>query len=43
VQNAVNIGAKSFAMFLASQRSWTRKPLDDLSVAKFRLAVEVKF
>ncbi|CAG0920054.1 unnamed protein product [Notodromas monacha] len=40
VENAVKIGAKSFAMFLASQRQWARKPLDDLVAEKFRQALK---
>ncbi|XP_067671182.1 probable endonuclease 4 isoform X1 [Haliotis asinina] len=36
VYNAVDIGARSFAMFLKSQRQWKAKPLDDNVVAKFK-------
>ncbi|XP_046584697.1 probable endonuclease 4 isoform X2 [Haliotis rubra] len=36
VYNAVDIGARSFAMFLKSQRQWKAKPLDENVVAKFK-------
>ncbi|KAL5019024.1 hypothetical protein ScPMuIL_004746 [Solemya velum] len=36
VLSAVDIGAKSFAMFLKSQRQWNSKPLSDTDAEKFR-------
>nr|XP_054762729.1 apurinic-apyrimidinic endonuclease-like [Lytechinus pictus] len=38
VNDAVSIGAKSFALFLRSQRQWQAKPLEDDNAAKFREA-----
>ncbi|EDO33510.1 predicted protein, partial [Nematostella vectensis] len=35
VHNAVQIGAKAFAMFLRSQRQWNSKPLDDKTAELF--------
>nr|XP_006821819.1 PREDICTED: DNA-(apurinic or apyrimidinic site) lyase-like [Saccoglossus kowalevskii] len=36
VINAVDIGAKAFALFLRSQRQWVTKPLKEGSVEKFK-------
>lgn len=41
VLSAVDIGAKSFAMFLKSQRQWNSKPLSDTDAEKFRGLCEV--
>ncbi|KAK3610704.1 hypothetical protein CHS0354_028094 [Potamilus streckersoni] len=38
IYNAANMGAKSFALFLKSSRSWQSKPLDDDDALKFREA-----
>ncbi|XP_071491687.1 probable endonuclease 4 [Diadema antillarum] len=38
VQEAVSIGAKSFALFLCSQRQWQTKPLQVDAAAQFREA-----
>ncbi|CAG0880717.1 unnamed protein product [Darwinula stevensoni] len=35
ITNAVSIGARSFALFLSSQRTWNRKPLEEETVEKF--------
>ena len=36
VKNALEIGAKSFALFLRNQRSWNAKPLDEKVAENFR-------
>ncbi|XP_030841040.1 DNA-(apurinic or apyrimidinic site) lyase [Strongylocentrotus purpuratus] len=38
VGDAVSIGAKSFALFLRSQRQWQAKPLEDDNAARFQEA-----
>lgn len=35
VEEAIQIGAKSFALFTGSQRSWTRKPITNEAAADF--------
>ncbi|KAF6040281.1 apn-1 [Bugula neritina] len=40
VTNAVNIGCKSFALFLKSQRQWNAKPLDPVVIEKFKTLVK---
>lgn len=39
VQNALDIGAKAFALFTKNQRQWAAKPLDDETVEKFKSAL----
>lgn len=39
VQNALDIGAKAFALFTKNQRQWAAKPLDDETVEKFKNAL----
>ena len=34
--NAMEIGAKAFALFTKNQRQWVAKPLDDETIAKFK-------
>ena len=41
VREAHGIGARSFALFLASQRTWNRKPLSDEDADRFREAMQV--
>ncbi len=36
VDNALEIGAKAFALFVKNQRQWTAKPLDEKTIAKFK-------
>lgn len=36
VQNALDIGAKAFALFTKNQRQWSAKPLEDMAVEKFK-------
>ncbi|XP_069053132.1 probable endonuclease 4 [Lepisosteus oculatus] len=38
VEECVSLGGRSFAMFLGSQRSWQRPPLDEKAAARFREA-----
>ncbi|KAL3877379.1 hypothetical protein ACJMK2_035097 [Sinanodonta woodiana] len=38
IYNAANMGAKSFALFLRSSRTWKSKPLDDVDAQKFKEA-----
>ncbi|XP_048870982.1 probable endonuclease 4 isoform X9 [Brienomyrus brachyistius] len=38
VQDSLTIGGRSFGLFLGSQRSWQRPPLDGTAAAKFREA-----
>nr|XP_023670226.1 uncharacterized protein LOC111845217 isoform X1 [Paramormyrops kingsleyae] len=38
VQDSLTIGARSFGLFLGSQRSWQRPPLDGTAAAKFKEA-----
>ncbi|KAK3329625.1 xylose isomerase-like protein [Apodospora peruviana] len=40
VQNAVNIGANAFALFLKSQRKWANPPLADEAKTQFHAAVK---
>ncbi len=35
-QNAINIGAKAFAMFTRNQRQWLSKPLTEKNITRFR-------
>ncbi len=35
-QNAINIGAKAFAMFTRNQRRWASKPLTDKNINQFK-------
>ncbi|XP_037794632.1 probable endonuclease 4 [Penaeus monodon] len=39
-QNAVECNAKSFALFLRNQRRWVAKPLDELTVTKWKEAAK---
>lgn len=39
VQNALDIGAKAFALFTKNQRQWAAKPLDDETIEKFKNAL----
>ncbi|XP_047493890.1 probable endonuclease 4 isoform X2 [Penaeus chinensis] len=39
-QNAVECNAKSFALFLCNQRQWVSKPLDELTVTKWKDAAK---
>lgn len=41
VEEAVELGAKSFAMFLKSQRQWNSKPLQDADADRFKEACKV--
>lgn len=36
VQNASEIGAKAFALFIKNQRQWAAKPLEDVAILKFK-------
>ncbi|KAG7506972.1 DNA-(apurinic or apyrimidinic site) lyase [Solea senegalensis] len=36
VESCIEMGGKSFALFLGSQRSWNRPPLDQSAAAKFQ-------
>jgi len=36
IKNALEVNAKSFALFLRNQRSWTAKPLDSQKIESFR-------
>lgn len=38
--NAVNIGAKAFALFTKNQRQWVAKPLDEETISKFKKELE---
>ncbi len=40
VQNAVDIGAKAFALFTKNQRQWKAKDLDTKTIDKFKTALE---
>ncbi|MDD2651490.1 MAG: deoxyribonuclease IV [Sulfurimonas sp.] len=40
VQNALDIGAKAFALFTKNQRQWSVKPLEDETVEKFKNALQ---
>ncbi|KAF0303229.1 putative endonuclease 4 [Amphibalanus amphitrite] len=40
VREAHDIGARSFALFLASQRTWNRKPLSEEGAVRFREAMQ---
>ena len=40
VQNALDIGAKAFALFTKNQRQWAAKPLDDETIEKFKNALD---
>ncbi|XP_043198870.1 probable endonuclease 4 isoform X3 [Amphibalanus amphitrite] len=40
VREAHDIGARSFALFLASQRTWNRKPLSEEDAVRFREAMQ---
>ncbi len=40
VSNAVNIGAKAFAVFTKNQRQWNAKPLDSETIERFKKAME---
>jgi len=39
VQNAVDIGAKAFALFTKNQKRWDAKPLDEKTIKKFKDAL----
>ena len=41
VEEAVKLNAKSFAMFLKSQRQWNSKSLEDSVADKFKLSCQV--
>ncbi len=43
VENALAIGAESFALFLKSQRQWKYKPLDPEVAKKFKEALKVGY
>lgn len=36
IQNAVDIGARSFALFVKNQRQWAAKPLEPSAIEKFK-------
>jgi len=38
--NAMEIGAKAFALFTKNQRQWAAKPLDDMTIERFRENLE---
>ena len=38
--NALNIGAKAFALFTKNQRQWEAKPLEALEIKRFKEALE---
>ncbi|PLY15487.1 deoxyribonuclease IV [Sulfurimonas sp. CVO] len=40
VENAVEIGAKAFALFTKNQRQWSAKPLDNETIDKFKKALQ---
>jgi len=40
VQNALNLGAKAFGLFLRNQRQWATKPLNDVDAEKFQQAFQ---
>jgi len=40
VKNAQTIGAKAFALFTKNQRRWDAKPLDTLTIDKFKKALD---
>ncbi len=40
VDNALEIGAKAFALFVKNQRQWSAKPLDEKTIAKFKEKLE---
>ncbi len=40
VDNALEIGAKAFALFVKNQRQWNAKPLDEKTIAKFKEKLE---
>ncbi|NOX14950.1 MAG: deoxyribonuclease IV, partial [Epsilonproteobacteria bacterium] len=39
--NAMEIGAKAFALFTKNQRQWVAKPLDGESISKFKANLEI--
>ncbi len=39
-KNAVEIGAKAFALFTKNQRQWVAKPLDEKTISKFKEELE---
>ena len=41
VNEAVELGARAFGMFLKSQRQWNSKPLGDDAAEKFKVACKV--
>ena len=42
VLEAVDLNAKSFAMFLKGQRQWSSKPLEDKVAEKFKETCKVE-
>jgi endonuclease IV len=36
ITNAMNIGGTSFALFLKNQRQWVSKPMEDVTVERFK-------
>ena len=40
VDNALEIGAKAFALFVKNQRQWNAKPFDEKTIAKFKEKLE---
>ena len=39
-QNAFNINAKAFALFVKNQRQWAAKPLDKETILNFKRSLE---
>lgn len=42
VTNAVNIGCRSFALFMKSQRKWEGKPFEAKVINQFKELVKVR-
>ena len=40
VDNALEIGARAFALFVKNQRQWSAKPLDEKTIEKFKSKLE---
>jgi deoxyribonuclease-4 len=38
--NAINIGAKAFALFMKNQRQWNAKPLNEEEIAQFKINLQ---
>ena len=41
--HATAMGASSFALFVKNQRTWNAKPLDEETVAKFKMELQVRW